>query len=105
MSEISHFVIHCNASSLRGGLRFGVSNGAGLADHTESAEPHVVLTLVLFLEAKQHLSRTASCGAHLRRYLLSTNAMVDALISRYHVKRVTVCSPPTSLLVHRLNAQ
>lgn len=107
MSKISSsYVIRCNASSLRGWLRLGVSNGAGLADHTlctESAEPRVVLALILFLEEKQRLSRTASRETHLWWYLLSTNAMVDALIYRYHVKRVSVGSLPPSLLEHRLD--
>ena len=104
VSEISSScVIHCNASSLRGRLRLGVLNGAGLADHTESAEPRVVLALILFLEEKQRLSRTAPRETHPWWYLLSTNAMVDALIYRYHVKRVSVGSLPPSLLEHRLD--
>lgn len=105
VSEISSYMTHCNASSSRGGLWLGVSNGTGLADHTESAEPRVtvVLTLNPFLEDKQNLSRTASRGPHLERYFLPTNANADALIHRYHVKRANVCSLPPSLLVHRLD--
>jgi hypothetical protein len=90
--------------SLRDRLRLGVSNGAGLADHTESAEPRVcVLTSILFMKEKQHLSPTASRGTHFLRYFLSTNALLDALIYRYHVKRISVSSLPLSLLVHRLH--